>query len=291
MLTTTIKFVGLIVTTLLSSPNPPGAELIMGNFPISNPPHVRLIAWPEGTRVESESTWPKEPVGFTTANGTRYEYSLVGVENVTITGSTEPFVNLLGKIPHLTCCCPQFNDGFRPAWGFSAYTGADKMSAFFTFTHGTYFTVTESTNAISTALAIGDSGKITFEGLLPGIVKKIVIDPSLKPSTVLIVGNTPLAVLEGQHIHPPDTNDFLNYYLMGVDTASCTANPSAEPPNPCAPSDKGGCPRLSATHPTPAKSAARHQSRARKLASEARRLLKKNVALMVDVDCSSSQWP
>lgn len=292
MLTTTIKFVGLIVTTLLSSPNPPGAELIMGNFPISDPPHVRLIAWPEGTRVESESTWPKEPVGFTTANGTRYEYSLVGVENVTITGSTEPFVNLDGSIPHLTCCCLSFNDGFKPAWGFSAYTGPDKMSAFFTFTHGTYFAVPESTDAISTALAFGASGRITFEGLLPGSVKKIVIDPSLKPSTVLIVANTPLAVLEGDPIHSPDTNDFPNYYLMGVATTSCTGSPGASPPNPCAPSGKeGGCPKLSPAHLTPAKSAARHQSRARRLASEGRRLLKKNVAFMVDVDCSSSQWP
>jgi hypothetical protein len=289
MIITTIKFVGLIVTTLLTPPNPPGVQLIMGDFPISDPPHIRLIAWPVGSRDDAMSTWPKAGA-FTAANGTRYEYSLVALQNVTITGPTEPFNVALDKIPHLTCCCLPFGSGFKPQWGDPAYSGADRKSAFFTSTHGTYITVPESTGAISTALGISDRVDITFEGISDVGVQKIVIRPpeaSVEPF-VLLVANTPLAVLEGDPIHAPSTTDFPNYYLMGKDTASCDALPGTKPPppNPCAPStDACLTTELRRQFKTPTL-----HNVAKKLVAATRKSVK-GTMLMVDVNCSSSQWP
>src|SRR5437016_2126713 len=108
MIVTTIKFVGLLVTTLLAPPNPRGGvQVIMGNFAPLVPPHTQLIAWPKWSRVSlpPSEEWPKNPKGFPDARGIPYEYSLVNIENVTISGPTEAFNNPMWNqaIPHLTC--------------------------------------------------------------------------------------------------------------------------------------------------------------------------------------------
>jgi hypothetical protein len=283
MIVTTIKLIGLLVTTMLTSPNPPGVQVIMGNFAPTLPPHTQLIAWPKGTRVAlpPSEEWPTNG-GFTAKDGVDYEYSLVTVQNVTLTGPTEPFNLALDKIPHLTCCCAQFVSGFNPQWGNPAYSGpGQKKSAFFTLTHGTYTTVPESSGAISTALGITDNVDITFEGVIGGSVKKIKLHPPQPPSGtyVVFVANTPLAVLEGKPVHNPG-NDFQNYYKMGIGTeGTCTASPST--PGPCAPSTNA-CGRDVV--------AQSKGSKVRKIVQQIRRVLKP-LTMVVDADCSSSQWP
>jgi hypothetical protein len=278
---TVIKFVGLLVTTHLTSPS--GVQVIMGNFPPSLPPHTQLIAWPKGTRVPlpPNEEWPTNGE-FTAKNGVLYEYSRVTIENVTITGPTEPFNLAMEKIPHLTCCCVPFRSGFNPQWGDPTYSGpGQKKSAFFTVTHGTYITVTESTGAISTALGITDNVDITFEGILGGSVRKIKVHPT-GGNYILYVANTPLAVLEGKQPHGPDTDDFKSFYMMGNGTQGCTAQPDDPPPNACAPANQG-C-------ETNGPSTRKASGKIKKLVAEIRKKAQ-SVALMVDMNCSSSAWP
>lgn len=281
---TVIKFVGLLVTTNLTSPS--GVQVIMGNFPPSVPPHTQLIAWPKGSRVPlpPNEEWPKNGE-FTAKDGVLYEFSRVTIENVTITGPTEPFNTGVEKIPHLTCCCVPFRSGLNAQWGDPTYSGpGGKKSAFFTVTHGTYVTVDESSGAVDTALGITDNVDITFEGILGGAVKKIKVHPS-GSNYLLYVANTPLAVLEGKQPHGPDTDDFKSYYLMGNGTQTCTAQPGGTAPNPCAPSTQA-CDNNGATTASKIKTG----GKLKKLIAEIRKRAQ-STKLMVDVNCSSSAWP
>ena len=271
---TTIKFVGLIVTTLVTGP-PQGVQLIMGNFPATLPPHMRIISYPPASRVNPNNEWPKNGT-YTTVDGTVYDYVLVTLENIAITGPTEPFNNQLGKMPHLTCCCSAFNAGFAPDWGNRNEPPANKRSAYFTFSNGTYTTLEEPTKAISTVLLVTDNVSITFTGTLSGsATKKLVI----KPNTNIVVANEPICVLRGVACPPmPGPSDFLNYYRMGIGTQGCTATPMSTPS--CAP-QLASCP----TNPATAK------PRTPKLTAVQEKVLSRLQKMYVDINCSDTGWP
>lgn len=278
---TTIKFIGLIVTTLLNPPNPPGAQLIMGDFPVSVPPHLRIIAYQQGSRINPDIEWPK--VGSFNSGGTTYDYVAVTLENITITGPTSAFDNQMGAIPHLTCCCSAFTNGFSPAWGDPNAALDIKKSAYFTFNNGTYTTVEESTKAISTVLLIADNVNITFTGQLGAVTKTLVI----RPFSNIMVANEPLAVLEGSTVHAAAV-DFTNYYLMGIGTQDCTSIPSGGPP--CAP-QTASCPAATPELRSTAMKRSTKAVKKPKLSAAKRKRLNSMLELMVDVNCSSSAWP
>ena len=270
---TTIHFIGLIVTTLVTGP-PAGAQLIMGNFPATLPPHMRIIAYPLGSRVNPNSEWPKNG-SFTTTDRKTFDYVQVTLENIAITGPTQAFNNQLGAMPHLTCCCTPFNAGFNPVWGNPSTPAGTKKSAFFNFSNGTYTTVTEPTGAISTVLIISDNVNITFTGTIAASSKKLV----LKPGTEILVANEPRCVIEGTTCPPMHGTDFLSYYMMGNGTQNCTATPSSQPA--CAP-QTAACPTTGsapAARPAPVLSAV-HKKALANLHS-----------FYVDVNCSDTGWP
>src|SRR5262245_32715051 len=117
MITTSIQLVGLLVTLMLDPRNPDaGVRVVMGDFSDAKPVQTRLIAWPQGSRVilpPPDINWPcpTDPCPtFTTSGGTVYEYVLVDrYQDVSMSGITDRFTNLMGPIPHLTCCCTQFD--------------------------------------------------------------------------------------------------------------------------------------------------------------------------------------
>jgi hypothetical protein len=288
----TIKFIGLLVTTTvpaIPTNNPTQVVVVMGNFNL--PMHKQLIAWPKGSRVKlpPSEEWPTNPTDhFKAKDGTEYEYANVTIENVTLSGPTEPLSYVMDKaIPHLTCCCQQFLSGLNPPWGDKNYSVNAKRSAFFTFTSGTYTIVEEppppggKTGPVSTAIGFTQNTTLTFQGQIGNSVRKIKLQPpqsSLLPY-ILFVADTPLEVLEGKPMPNPG-EDFKSYYNMGAGTQGCTALPGNPKPNPCAPAD-AACPRvMSPLVP----------NNAMKIAQQIRANLKR-LPMMVDMNCSSSAWP
>jgi len=290
-MTTTIHFIGLIVVTLLSSTTtptapPPGAQMIVGKFgPMPGMlEHLRIIAYPRGKRVNANKDWPVNG-WFDGPDGVRYDYVRVNVENVTITGPTPKFEDERGPMPHLTCCCEPFKDGFRQDWGSPNAPPLSKQSAFVTFTNGTLTTYPdppEQDRGITTVLSLDDRAtppaNITFTGKHTGTAtKKLVIEPG----TYIIVANAPQCVLEGGGpkcpVSMPMSNDFLSYYWMALKQNDCQAAPGNLSTPMCAPRLDGCDTKAAAT------------ARTRRKLSPA--ILTKLNMFFVDINCSDTGWP
>ena len=291
-MTTTIHFIGLIVVTLLSSNTtppapPPGAQMIVGTFgPMPGMlEHLRVIAYPQGKRVNANKDWPVNG-SFVGPDGTQYDYVRLNVENVTITGPTPKFEDDRGLMPHLTCCCPAFKDGFNPDWGTPTTSPRSKHSAFVTFTNGTLTTYPdppEKDRGITTVLSLDDSttppANITFTGKQTGsAAKKLVIEPG----TYIVVANAPKCVLEGGGtkcpVAIPQSNDFLSYYWMALKPNDCQAMPGNLNTPMCAPRPAGCETTLPAST----------QIKRRKLSQA---ILQKLHMFFVDINCSDTGWP
>lgn len=271
----TIKFVGLLIVTQLTTN---GAQVVMGHIPGLEPFHNAIIAYIDGSRVGG--TW-SEAGSFTTAGGDKYFYVNVDRENVTFSGPNDAFNNAIREIPHLSCCCPEMK-GILPEYGNKDQGAATKASAHFMLANGVYTTVKESTDAVSTLLVLPNSANVqlTIEGQIPGTTTKRTI--VLKPGARVIVANTPIDALEGKPV-PDSHNDFQAFYNTGVTSAACRRMPGDLLPNPC-------IPRLDSCPPTAKKvSAAKLSPELRKLIERA--IESSRVAMITDVNCSSSQWP
>src|SRR6185436_19918927 len=109
-LVTIIKFVGLLIVTQVSEQS---AQVVLGQIPGLQPPHVAIIAYDQSTIDRSRSNLP---VASTFKSGDMtMEYVLVTNQNVTFSGPTDGFNNELGAMPHLSCCC-QTMTALRPEY-------------------------------------------------------------------------------------------------------------------------------------------------------------------------------
>lgn len=270
-----IKFVGLLIVTQLSGT---GAQVVMSHIPGMVPYHNAIIAYNDGSRIGGD--W-QEIGSFTAPDGEKFNYVNVDAENVTFNGPNDKFVNAIGDMPHLSCCCPEMK-GMLPEYGNKDQSAATKASAQFILNKGIYTSFIETSNSVATLLALANDAAVdlTVEGAVPGTSTKRTI--VLKPGAKLIVANTPIAALEGGHV--PDThNDFQAFYNTGVTSAACRLMPSDGPP--CAP-------RADPCSTTASKKSARAKlTETHKALIEKARHWSGRTAMITDVNCSSSQWP
>ena len=270
---TTIKFIGLLVVMITS----PGAHLIMGHFPGTG--HDSFIAYSHDQYV-SNTNWPA--AGNFTAGGVRYDYVMVDRENISLTGPAAPFLNGLGNMPHLKCCCGTMS-GFLPAYGDPNEPESTKKAAHFTIDRGTLETYVESTNAVSTLLTIAGPGALKIHGQLGTTSRDIALNAGAK----LMVGNTSLAAIAGGAT--PSHDDFRLYYQMGIDSAGCTGQPSDGPP--CAPRPTAcDVPAIAAAAPAPASPAGTMPARRRAAVTSKNHTWVIQVE-SITVNCSNSSFP
>lgn len=270
---TIIKFIGLLIITNLSTT---GANVVMGHIPGMMTKHDSIIAYERSSLISADN-WPK--AGSFSITGTIYDYVLVTNENVVFTGPTDPFINDVSNIPHLSCCCATMK-GLRPEYGDKNQPATTKASAFFAVDHGQFFTMLEITGAVTSALAFNDPTDLTITGILPsGRTKRQLV---LKQGSMVLVANTPIAALEGRTMEGPG-DDFLAYYNMGLSSATCTMLPGNQPPNPCLPST-APC----SDNPAIAKRTPLNEKQKRVHDDAVARLQKTRIT---DVNCSNSSWP
>jgi len=267
---TTIQFIGLLIITSLSSS---GAHVVMGTVPGIIPIHDSIIAYLPGDR-EPGTTW--ERAGSIVIQGEEYDFVHVDRDNIRFLGPTEPFAPVLPlNLPHLSCCC-QTMERIRPEYADANEPAETKAAAHIDITNGTYasYEIPDTSGAIGTQLTLTQQVELTIEGRLGSRVRLLV----LKPGSSVVFANTPFQAFE----HPGEAhNHFLAYYNMGAGAATCTAQPSEG--NKCNPFTT-----LCPLNPPAAK------------ASQAKPPLKKAATmppkkllpiLIVDINCSNSQWP
>ena len=279
--TTTIQFIGLMVTRLIiPNPNNPatGALLTDGDFGSGAPGHQRLLAYEQGTRTNPVNEWNPNGPTFKGCDGKMYDSIKLVNENIDVTGpnpATDPFIDKLGAISHLQCCCPQFTQ-WLPEWGDPAQKPpAGRNSAFVTVNAGTYTTMSLSTPAVYTESLFHDNVPVTFTGFTPGGVgnKKLVV----KSGASVIISNATIDAL--QCTIGPVMNDFKNYYRMGKNVGNQC--------NDIYPSDSPNCKPVTVC-PTGNKPV---KAKAVLTAEERARILRIRLQNNGDINCGSSQWP
>jgi hypothetical protein len=265
---TTIKFIGLLVVMLTN----PGARVIMGQFPGTG--HDSFIAYSHDQYV-SNSNWPA--AGKFTLDGVQYDYVMVNKENVSFTGPTAPFLNGIGNMPHLQCCCPTMA-GFQTAYGDPNEPEKTKKAAHFTIANGTLETYVEPTGAVSTLLTMTGPSQLKIRGTAGTTSREVVVNAGAK----VIVGNSSLAAIKGAPA--ADHDDFLLYYKMGIDSAACTSQPTSGPP--CAPRATACDVPVTAVAATQPAMATR-----RRAAVTPKNRRRVSQVESVTINCSTSTWP
>jgi len=265
---TTITFWGLLLLTNLSSTS---ATVLMGHFN----GHLSFIAYQHGT-LASQNQWPT--VGNFTIDGVQYDYVNVNKENITFTGPSDSFVNNVGNMPHLSCCCPTMT-GIKPEYKNPQEPPGQKQGAIFTVNNGILSTFQDAHNAVQMLVTLSTTQQIRFTGALGGNATR---ELTLNTPTKIIIGNTPPSTLHGQQTMTHD--DFDDYYQMAQNSSGCSNVPSSGPP--CNLRSTGcNVPGAAATPPAkPAKLTAKQK----KLVAQA---MKVKPVTVTDVDCSNSQWP
>src|SRR5689334_19627640 len=119
-----IQFVGLMLLVNLTNT---GAQVIGGQLP----GHQLFIAYTRGSLV-SQTQWPV--AGTFTTGGITYDFVVVTSDNITFGGSTDTFVNQVGILPHLSCCCSTMT-GILPA-----YSQPNQSSAIYNISNGVLIT-------------------------------------------------------------------------------------------------------------------------------------------------------
>lgn len=270
---TAIKFIGLLIITNLTNS---GAEVVMGHVPVVTPTHDAIIAYHPADLV-SATNWPK--AGTFTSGGETYDYVIANKETITFSGPTDRFENLIGPMPHLSCCCPQMK-GILPEYGNPEQPLPGRAAAHFMIDHGLYFTQTESDSSVSTVLAFAENKPLTITGVAGPVTRKL----ELKFGTDVLVSNTPLAALQGTHV-PDSHDDFQAYYSMGIDSTSCTSMPSDS--TLCRPREEP-CRLVQETRAKVKR--AKLTATYKKIQAAATRNVC-GTCLVADINCSSSQWP
>ena len=275
LIATTIKFLGLLIVTQLTNS---GAHIVMGHLPGLTNPHDSIIAYQPADLV-GQSNWKKD--GSFVSGGVAFDYVRVNKENISFSGPTDAFVNSIGPMPHLSCCCPTMR-GLKPVFGNPAEGAGTKMAAHFILDHGLFTTIPQSDGAVGTGLAFVDQKPLTITGTIGAVTRRLV----LRFGANVIVANTPLATLEGRHTHTGSVRDFDAYYAMGIDSSACRMAPSDGPP--CAP-QSNAC----AAPEGRARSAAPARPKLTKRQNEIVAFMKGRcmTCKVGDINCSSSQWP
>lgn len=267
---TTITFIGLIMLTNLSNN---GAQVLIGKFP----PHLARIAYKQGTLV-SHSQWPK--VGEFAVNGVKYDYVNVNIENISFSGPTDAFVNAVGAIPHLSCCCPEMT-GVKPEYNNPAQPVATKKGAIVTISNGILITYAQPDNAIATQVVLTGAPQLTITGTVAGNASRQLV---LSAGTTVVITNSPPSTFSGTHSTTRD--DFKDFYQMGINASTCTKVPGDG--GSCAP-QTGACPTTAPAKAAAAKAApAKLTAQQKSLVAAARKL---SPMYVTDVNCSNSTWP
>ncbi|MEK6374846.1 MAG: hypothetical protein AABO58_19370 [Acidobacteriota bacterium] len=282
---TTLQFLGLFVVLYTDGI---GYQMLMPDFPNLQPRHTAVIAYLDGTRDDtgSPSAWPQER-GSVNIYGVEYKYVKVKKENIAITGSTDaPPLNLKEKIPHLTCCCPQFVEGFKEDFSNPNMVGPLKRSAHVYVNNGTATVQTDVNGAMYTQVKMSTvgNGGVTVRGTTAdgGNVLTIVF----KPGATVIFANSSFETTPPlpQKVHKLAEQDhFQAYYDMGKATSGCNAVPSQG--GTCA-GTITACP-VTKAKPTSGTKRASHAHEIEKALSGR----KSDGTLFVSIDCSNSQYP
>jgi len=270
-----IHFIGLVtlVTTTSITPEPP--HILIPRFSDIIKKENNVIVIPDALVDKSATTWP-----FTqSAEGDMFE---IKTRNIRISG-TGSFTNAVTAIPHLTCCCNPMKGGLKSDYNDPEHDPLNKKSAYVFLDHGT-LTAPEDpeTKARHLQLSVPSAdGKITITG-----------QEKNKPAETIVINLAATGDTQITFSNLPDDDDhdahWAHYYRMSSNPNLCTENPKKDPVS-CGPKvQPDGC-----LNTTSAKKsvAAKKPAKTAKAAHAHSQVSSCKTCMVVDINCSGSQWP
>ncbi|HXH41676.1 MAG TPA: hypothetical protein VNN08_23835 [Thermoanaerobaculia bacterium] len=292
MSVTSIQFIGLFVVMMNGGA---GLQILLPHFPgTPYENHISVIQYSSNQVLST--TWPG------TADcgpNNSFRCAPIDLETITFSGALDPQPNdLVGNIPHLSCCCPSMTDILS---SYKDPGAADKLAAHIFVDHGVAEAIAASNTRIDTWVTMHstDAAGITVTG-----------DTGTGTFNIVFKAGAQFAILNSIPPDPATPPHFRAYYLMGTGSSDCTAVPTGGPP--CTPTATA-CTTINSkatavstpahskkkNTPTPkpnisaAKSKPKPPDGTQKQKSRASTKPKMpGVTVMdTDVDCSNTHWP